>query len=258
MATTPPVPPPGYQVEPQQQLANVPDFLKPTAQQVTAVPASRMSDNLGTVIADVPAWNPHEIQVRAPELFGQPEATHEISHSFQMSRSIPAIIDQAADRWAGRTSGGYDYGGIDGLETALNNHKTMADFGPEQQADIIKDFQQQTQDAIKSGNAADLDRVNRVYGPFAHQFANMPARGDNSAMNVTPAAPGLPPAEQSGILAADKLLSSDAKVLKHPPGEPDYRALDALKHPHSQHASNKSPAPKPPPGYQLDAHAAEK
>lgn len=201
--STIPVPPPGYVVD------AVPDFLKPTARTATTT----IVPNDPNYAAEVSIVAPHTIKYFGADQVTQPTTTHEVTHIFDNSRSVGTLADDLFSRLKGKTTDSYDYGGMDGLLEAQKAHKTIADFGPEQRAEMVKDWQQMSQHAIKTGDSKLLDQVNEAYGPLIRQFAALPARGDSSGINTTPADPGLPPAAQTGILAPDKLLGGDVRIV---------------------------------------------
>ncbi len=222
MSTKPvaPTPPPGYTLE------GVPAFEQPLVPS-TSVEVKPANPNYA---AEVSPLHPRTIQFFGKDQETQPTTTHEMSHVWQDSRNLSVLADTMSDVLHGKVGKGYDYGGIDGLLAAQRQHKTIADFGPEQQADMVADYQQQTQQAIKSGDAALLDRVNQAYGPFIRQFAALPPRGASmTAMtekDLTPPAPGLPPATETGILEPNPLLGGPTRVLKNPPTPPPGYALE--------------------------------
>ena len=200
----------GYPVE------QLPAFLRPTAAQSKIV---RAPSN-GVALAEVDPDAPEEIKVREPEQFTLPAETHEQTHIFEDSRN-PAVIEQEnRDLVSGQLPKTYDYGGLNGLMRARLAGKTIANYGPEQRAEMVKDFQQQTQGAVASGNAAALDRANAAYAPIVRQLAAEPGKNDSmttmTQQDLTPAPPGLPPATESGILAPDKLMGGEEKALAYP------------------------------------------
>lgn len=203
-----PTPPLGYAIDTQ------PAFLQPTVAQTKFV---RAPSN-GIAVAEVDANSPNTIQVREPGKFTPGIQTHEETHVFQRSRQAddPGLIDTVMNylRGAPTPKAGYDYGGIAGLEQARAQQKTIANYGPEAQAEIVRDFQEKTQAAIKSGDTAALDRLNAAYSPFVGQLAKLPAKGDTSnTIDTHPAAPGLPPSSVTGIMKPDALLGGQARIV---------------------------------------------
>jgi hypothetical protein len=67
------VPPNGY------SLANVPNFLRPTAAQMTV----QIQPPNGIDVARVTSTNPNVIQVNQPDQFGQPQLNHEVTHGYE-------------------------------------------------------------------------------------------------------------------------------------------------------------------------------
>lgn len=207
-----PAPPLGYALDTQ------PAFLQPTAAQTkfAAAPSN------GLAVAEVDANAPDTIKVREPSRFTPGVEAHELTHRYQKTRqqeqpqgllsSVMNYLNPGSEHIAQR--GGYDYGGIEGLEKARAQGKTIADYGEEAQAEIVRNFQEQTQAAIKSGDTAALDRLNAAYHPFVSQLAALPARGDTSkTIDTHPAAPGLPPSAVSGIMEPDALLGGQARIV---------------------------------------------
>lgn len=211
MSTTQPVPPLGYSLE------DVPAFLRPTAEESKIV----VDPPNNTSIAQVNSTNPNEIDIHEPSQFHQPQLNHEETHVFQFSRN-PAIVQKMeSDLATGKLPKTYTYGGTDGLIAAQRQGKTIADFGPEQQAEMVRNYQQETQEAVRKGDATGLDKLNLAYGPLIRQLAKLPGKNESmttmTQADLTPAAPGLPPAEETGILAPNKLLGGEERILKSPP-----------------------------------------
>ncbi len=206
-------PPDGYEVE--QRMQNVPAFLRPTAAKMSVQMEAPRPD----AAAEVSAIHPQTVQVFGADQATQPVITHEVTHGFQASRSLPLVAHTASQLMLGDNNP--EYGGEAGLAEAQRQGKTIADFNPEQQAHIVEDYQTQTQDAIRRGDAAALDRVTAIYHPVVRQLAQETARGE-SMTTMTPSdlhleAPGLPPATVTGMLVPDKLLGGEGRILKNPP-----------------------------------------
>ncbi len=201
-----PTPPLGYSLE------AVPAFLQPTAanSQVVVKPPDNRS------IALVSSKEPNVVQVHEPSQFGQPQLDHEETHVFDLSRN-PAVVSQMEnDLASGKLPKTYTYGGPDGLLQAQREGKTIADFGPEQRAEMMSDYADGTKQAIARGDAKTLDKLNAAYGRYVHEEASLPGKNDSmttmTQQDLTPAAPGLPPAEVSGILEPNPLLGGVAGV----------------------------------------------
>lgn len=210
--TPPPGAPVGYPVD------QLPAFLRSTA--ATAKIESAPSD--GKSIAEVdPQESTNTIRVREPKMFTPGVEAHELTHVWDDTRN-PGVIQRENEMiQSGTMPMGYDYGGMAGLMKARLARKTIADYGPEQRAEMVKDFQEATQEAIRRGDAAQLDKVNAAYAPFVRQEAALPDRNDPmTSIDVTPKAPGLPPATESGILAPDRLIGGDERLLAYPGAPP--------------------------------------
>ena len=200
------------------ELSNLPAFIRPANVNTKIDPAAQQLLGGGTVVADVQRSNPTTIQVREPGMFTQPVQTHESTHVYQFSRN-PQFIDNATS--AANTTTGKNfasisgYGGIEGLEQAINNRKTIANFNAEQQAEMVADFQKLTGDALKKGDRKALARVTAAYHPFVSQLASIPPKGADmtkmTRQDLTPAAPSVPPATVIGVpLTADPLIGGAA------------------------------------------------
>jgi hypothetical protein len=188
----------------------------------------------GQIIADAPLRfgpldSPNVIEVRDPGAFDQPTQTHESTHKFQESRNAPFVSSEFTLAGESRlpanasASAVYGYGGMDGLMRAQAAHKTINDFNPEQQADMVAHYQAITQHAIKTGNRAMLAQATAAYEPFVGQLARIPGKGADmtqmSQRDLTPPAPGLPPATVAGMpLLPSKLIGGPGRVL--PPARP--------------------------------------
>jgi hypothetical protein len=222
-----PTPPLGYALDTQ------PAFLQPTVAKTKFVSAPAN----GIAVAEVDADAPSTIKVREPGKLTPGIETHEETHVFQRSRQgeNPGLIDTVMNYLRPQSAplAGYDYGGIAGLEKARQQEKTIANYGPEAQAEIVRDFQEKTQQAIKSGDTAALDRLNAAYHPFVGQLAALPAKGDPmTSIDTHPAAPGLPPSSVTGIMEPDALLGGQARIV--PPSgyridSPKKRELEKLR-----------------------------
>ncbi|CAN5950982.1 unnamed protein product [Sphagnum jensenii] len=146
-------------------------------------------------------------------MFTQPVQTHEATHVYQLSRN-DGFLDDAMDtkNFVGKNAGTLlDYGGISGLENAINQRKTIANFNAEQQAQIVSDYQRLVAEAIKKGDRKALSRVTAAYHPFVSQLASIPPRGEDmtkmTKQDLSPAAPSVPPATVAGMpMVPDPLL----------------------------------------------------
>ena len=257
MPTNPqPQPPEGYSL-----VEEVPDFLRPVA--ATTHVVNQPTDN--QTIARVSSTNPTEIDVYDPAKFHSPELIHEMTHVFQFSRN-PEIVSQMLNPLrtgkiptAYANPSVYNYGGADGLLAAQRAGKTIADFGPEQQAEIVRNYAVLTKEAIQTGNAAELDKIKQAYGPFIRQLAALPGKNDSmttmTQKDLTLPAPGLPPATETGILAPDKLLGGAVGVYDNPAEAQSDRNRQAGSK-QSPHSPRSRPPSRrditPPPGYHIE------
>lgn len=192
------------------RLEDLPEFLRPTAAKAKI---ERAPSN-GIAIAEVDGSDPNTILVREPEQFTLPAQTHEETHVFQFGRNPAVVKEMEENLTSGKLPRTYDYGGIDGLLAARKQGKTIADYGPEQQAQMVSDFQRLTLQAMKNGDPELLDRVNAAYVPFVRQLASLPGRNDPmTSINTTPLPPGLPPSSITGIMEPDDLLGGAARVV---------------------------------------------
>ena len=218
-ATTAPAPPPGY------SLLDLPAFEQAANVGTHLVSAPPMQVGQGQVVADVDHANPQTIQVRYPAGYTKAVNTHEATHVYQQSRN--ASFSNPEGQQQATTAKDYDYGGVSGLIQAQQQGKTISSFSPEQQAQLVADYQQQTQQAIQKGDRTALARVTAAYHPFVSQLAAIPAQGANmtqmTQQNLTPAAPMVPPATVAGMpMQPDPLLGGQVR----PPA--GYRAVPRL------------------------------
>lgn len=198
----------------------MPAFLQPTARASHVQPVTPTGDFL----ARVRTQQPDTVQVAYPQMFTLPDETHEETHVFQLSRN-PAVR-RDMDRQELKLQGirqhnpsdpmaGYGYGGDVGLVRDRREGKTIADFNPEQQAQMVSAYQQATNRAMATGNTRMLDTANAAYAPFVRQLASLPGRNDPmNAIDLTPRAPGLPPAAISGFMAPDDTMGGNWKYVR--------------------------------------------
>lgn len=205
-----PTPPSGYTLE------DLPAFMRESNVGTKTISAPPMVVGSGRVVADVDPANPRTIEVREPSLYTAPVNTHESTHVFQQSRN-PAFASLQGQQQV-TSAKGYDYGGMDGLIQARQQGKTIAHFTPEQQATMVADYQRETQDAIRRGDRAALAKAQSAFEPFVGQLANIPGKDANmtqmSQQDLTPAAPGVPPATVAGMpLLPSKLIGGPGRVV---------------------------------------------
>lgn len=106
-----------------------------------------------------------------------------------------------------------DYGGTPGIEQHNREGKTIANFNPEQRAEAVGDAWASQKKVVADAKAGKLrpgeveafDRVKSAFHPTLQQMKN---EGDET-IDTHPAAPGLPPASVSGIIAPDPLLGGE-------------------------------------------------
>jgi hypothetical protein len=203
-------PPPDYKIQ------NLPAFIRPANADTKILPAPPKAYSANaTIIADVDPNSPTTISVRQPQLFTQPVQTHESTHIYQLSRN-DGFLDNAMDtkNFAGKTAETLlDYDGISGLENAIKQRKTIANFNAEQQAQIVSDYQRLVADALNKGDRKALSRVTAAYHPFVSQLASIPPKGADmtkmTQQDLTPSAPSVPPATVAGMpMVTDPLLGS--------------------------------------------------
>ena len=191
-------------------LAGIPDFLRPANAQTKVVSAPPATLGAGTVDADVDPVNPTTINVRDAAGYTPPVMTHEATHVFQLSRNAPFVGAMSQQFQRPNDDSMYDYGGADGLLQAQQQGKTIANYTPEQQARMVQNFQQETQDAIRGGDRVRLAKVTAAYQPFVGQLAKIPPAGANmtkmTQQDLTPPAPGVPPATVAGMPALPSKL----------------------------------------------------
>lgn len=188
-------------------------------------------------IADVHSDDPEHVHVFDTGAYNSDTRNHELTHVFQDTRSpdITTVNTHVGKDVVDNTS--YDYGGKNGLQKARKGGKTIANFGVEQQAQMVRDYKQE-QDAflqkVKSGKATpkDLQAMSdsqQAYHPFMEQMANMPGKdarihpgyinlllGRNMpTLDARPEAPGLPSFATPGMGMAtpDPLMGGHAELI---------------------------------------------
>lgn len=229
-------PPPGYVPDnPLPGYGDVPAFLQQgldmsRVRQVVTEPQTEL-DRAAT--AKENSVDPYKIQVLAPDLYGPPILNHELTHTFQDTRSRGLIPAQPLSQ-GGRF--GYDYGGVEGLKAAQAKGKTVSDFNYEQQAEMVKDYKWEHDQYLKKAAAgtitpADEKRaydLQQAYHPFIQQLANMPGREVSlqrnpleellgiqkpATIDTHPSPPGLPAYNTPGlgVLPADPLMGGKSQ-----------------------------------------------
>lgn len=153
-------------------------FLAPTARQ-TRVNDQSLTDPAALharTIAEVDSDNPYQINVQKPAKLTAPIASHELTHVYQLSRDskVPFVADPVGT--TANPAAIYNYGGPAGLLAARAQGRTMHDYGREQQAAMVEDYQRETQSAIKRGDGPALDKLKQAYEPFVQELARLPAQ----------------------------------------------------------------------------------
>lgn len=130
--------------------------------------------------ADVPAGQAY-INVVSPSAYTKPAAAHEATHVFQNTRNDQfqdlgnALLPNGATSLAD-----YDYGGVAGLQA--NPQKTVADYNPEQQAQMVQDLTQaqaQLHPGMTQAQLAAWDRTKTALERPIQQLAAVPAQDDS-------------------------------------------------------------------------------
>lgn len=150
----------------------------PTQQGAESPDVAGLRD-LGSV-AYVPAGQ-GGISVTRPGMYDKPAAAHETTHVFQNTRN-----DQFQDLGNALLPNGttslkdYDYGGVKGLQT--NPQKTIANYNPEQQAQMVEDLtraQGSLKPLMSRQQLQQWDNTKMALERPIRQLASIPAQ-DNS------------------------------------------------------------------------------
>ena len=226
-------PPPGYVLE--NDFSSVPAFLKQgldmnKVQQVVTQPETQPERR---AVAEVDEFEPYKVKVLDPGLYGPAILNHELTHTYQDTRAEG--IDPAAPV-EGFSQRNYDYGGVEGLQKARLQGKTVSDFNYEQQGDMVRDYkyhhdqylQKAAQGTITPADEAHMYQLQQAYHPFIKQMSEMPGKDvdlkRNSLLellgiqkpvelNRKPEPPGLPSYDTPGlgVLPADKLMGGKSQ-----------------------------------------------
>ncbi len=228
-------PPAGYVLDP--DYSQVPAFLQQNVDmsKVSQV-VTKPGPGEGLSVSKVSSSDPYKINVLDPGLYGPSTLNHELTHTFQDTRS-PGITPSAPVMQSGRKP--YDYGGVQGLRNARIAGKTVSDFNYEQQADMVKDYKA-AHDRIlakaATGKATPADAkqmydLQQAYHPFIKQLAAMPSEEQDPerhpllellgvqktpTIDTKPSAPGLPSYDTPGLgmLPADPLMGGKSQPTK--------------------------------------------
>jgi hypothetical protein len=179
-------------------LEDVPDFEKPIASKMKLVPGDEPGTVAHTVSRPFLPDN-NKIYIDDPKALDQADLNHEVLHKIQ-ARTGAVKTDPGVHK-------DYDYGGIAGLMQLRQQRKGIDALTDEKQAKVLEDYTRQRgvfEQKQKSGtlSPAELNQaafMDKVYAPFLKQEQHMADQG----INVTPDAPGPPPAELTG---AEKAL----------------------------------------------------
>jgi hypothetical protein len=218
-------------------LSDVPAFLQQSldmskVRQVVTEPKTEQ-DRRSTAAVDTS--DPYRIKVLAPDLYGPPVQWHELVHTHQDTRNKQ--LPQVAAQLKGSGRSNYDYGGIQGLQAARLQGKTISDFNYEQQAEMVKDYKWQhdqylnkaKQGALTTADEKAMYDLQQAYHPFIQQLASMPGTKENLQRNpllelvglqkpvplgANPAPPGLPAYNTPGlgVLPADPLMGGKSQT----------------------------------------------
>lgn len=214
---------------------DVPNFIRQgidmsKIRQVPAPPPKTEDDK--STIAYVLTSDPYKININRPALYGKPVLNHELTHTFQNTRS-PDLGRTAVplDFSKPTTPKTYDYGGVEGLKKA----KSIAEFNVEQQAKIVQDYkakQNKYLAKVKAGKATpavlrEFYEAHQAYHPLVKQLAAMPGadaklqpsmidliRNRNiPTLDLKTEAPGLPSYDTPGlgVVPADPLLGGQSQ-----------------------------------------------
>jgi hypothetical protein len=116
-------------------------------------------------------------------LYHKPDdvATHELTHSWQFTRSKNFKTKPAKTN----PHDPYDYGGIEGLEDLRKKGLTVRNLSVEQFARVLEDFHKKHREVFGPGDnglqvdaegLAEWERVKSAYEPFIKQALNVPQR----------------------------------------------------------------------------------
>lgn len=212
---------------PQKLLQDTTNAGAPSWASPTIIPTSQGSATPGTAYGytDVANANKNGINVVNPSLYTKPIAAHEATHIFQNSRN--GDFQRASDTLLPSgplTTAAYDYGGVKGLQA--NPQKTIANYNPEQQAEMVEDL-----------TAAQANLKPHMSVPQLQQWddtKNVLERPVRQLMAV-------PPQDKSLAGRADEWLATRA--------DPQFSSLDhpftRLKGLFSQPTMNLAPQPAP-------------
>jgi hypothetical protein len=175
---------------------DVPEFERPQASQVQLT-----KGNNPNAIAHSGGADTTNIAVDDPKGYTAAVQAHELAHNIQHTvgggtpADINAVTSAPADQKYDEYQKQYGYGGADGLAKMAASGKTIGSLNMEQQASIPSNYMKEYLRAEKSGDAGAIDKLNKSYEPAIKQLRNMADKD----INVTPDAPGAPPASITGL-----------------------------------------------------------
>lgn len=190
-----------------QQFQDEPEMFRGQLPRVTIQKQQPKSFNGTQAVAAVDPARPSTINVYRNDLYTPAVQQHELTHVYQLSRdpSVQFNHDQAGQ-------GTYGYGGVQGLQQMQRQGLTAGHMTMEQQAELVKDWQQNNERIGKGGmtqqEAASAYAFNQAAHPFIAQMAQWPKQGEaNAPIDTAPRAPGLPEPNTPGLgmVAADPL-----------------------------------------------------
>ncbi len=125
-----------------------------------------------TDIASTNDAKPGIISVARPDLYTPQVGAHEATHLYQNTRNREFRNHADSLTPSSPSLSEYDYGGQAGLRG-----KSIADFNPEQQADIVGDFTARSRSLPAHPGARDLrvwDQTREAYEPKIRQLQDVP------------------------------------------------------------------------------------
>jgi hypothetical protein len=185
------------------EIADMPKFLKKTA----TISGMGLDEVINPeAVAEVRGGGT-DIGIDRPEWFDRGVMSHELTHAYQNTRnadfqSAPDVRDVSKE---------YDYGGLPGLQKAIKDHKTIADFTVEQQADMVKHYYDAHRDMmnlasqgkIPASTAADFEEMKQAYAPFIRQMAGVPMEDEMNQPITAKTTPDAPSYTASGYITGD-------------------------------------------------------
>lgn len=147
-------------------------------QQGPELPELMGRSDLGSV-AYVPSGG-NAISVTRPSFYSKPIAAHEATHVFQNTRNDQFQDLESRQMPSSTSLSNYDYGGVKGL--MANPRKSVADYNPEQQAEMVEDLtaaQGKLTPKMSRSQLQDWDTTKTALERPIRQLASVPGQ-DNS------------------------------------------------------------------------------